>query len=88
MNQKKKSRRAQGLGLDSGLDLAISRFTNSLVFVFNGRRDLYCDGRSVPPAPAGAAQLQASTFPAADILANGSTILSGHYQYNRSLPSP
>jgi hypothetical protein len=31
MNPKKKSRRCRGLGLDSGLDLAISRFTNSLV---------------------------------------------------------
>jgi hypothetical protein len=30
MNQKKKARRARGLGSDSGLDLAISRFTNSL----------------------------------------------------------
>jgi hypothetical protein len=30
MNPKKKSRRCLGLGLDSGLDLAISRFTNSL----------------------------------------------------------
>jgi hypothetical protein len=30
MNQKKKSCRA--LGLDSGLDLAISRFTNSLAY--------------------------------------------------------
>ncbi len=28
MNQKKKARRARGLGSDSGLDLAISRFTN------------------------------------------------------------
>jgi hypothetical protein len=32
MNQKKKARRARGLGSDSGLDLAISRFTNSLVY--------------------------------------------------------
>ncbi len=32
MNQKKKTRRARGLGSDSGLDLAISRFTNSLGF--------------------------------------------------------
>jgi hypothetical protein len=30
MNQKKKARRARGLGSDPGLDLAISRFTNSL----------------------------------------------------------
>ena len=30
MNQKKKPRRARGLGSDSGLDLAISCFTNSL----------------------------------------------------------
>jgi hypothetical protein len=29
MNPKKKSRRCRGLGLDSGLDLAISRFINS-----------------------------------------------------------
>jgi hypothetical protein len=32
MNPKKKSRRCLGLGLNSGLDLAISRFTNSLGF--------------------------------------------------------
>ena len=31
MNPKKKSRRCRGLGLDSGLDLAISRFIHSLV---------------------------------------------------------
>jgi hypothetical protein len=31
MNKKKKASRARGLGSDSGLDLAISRFTNSLV---------------------------------------------------------
>jgi hypothetical protein len=30
MNPKNKPRRCLGLGLDSGLDLAISRFTNSL----------------------------------------------------------
>ncbi len=30
MNPKKNPRRCRGLGLDSGLDLAISRFTNSL----------------------------------------------------------
>jgi hypothetical protein len=30
MNQKKKARLARGLGSDPGLDLAISRFTNSL----------------------------------------------------------
>ncbi len=30
MNPKKKSRRCRGLGLDSGLDLAISRFIHSL----------------------------------------------------------
>jgi hypothetical protein len=30
MNQKKKACRAGGLGSDSGLDLAISRLTNSL----------------------------------------------------------
>ncbi len=30
MNPKKKSRRCRGLGLDSGLDLAISRFIYSL----------------------------------------------------------
>jgi hypothetical protein len=29
MNPKKKSRRCRGLGLDSGLDLAISRFIHS-----------------------------------------------------------
>jgi hypothetical protein len=29
MNPKKKSRRCRGLGLDSGLDLAISRFIYS-----------------------------------------------------------
>jgi hypothetical protein len=32
MNPKKKPRRCRGLGLDSGLDLAISRFTNSLAY--------------------------------------------------------
>ncbi len=32
MNSKKKPRRCRGLGLDSGLDLAISRFTNSLAY--------------------------------------------------------
>ena len=32
MNPKKKSRRCRGLGLDSGLDLAISCFIYSLVF--------------------------------------------------------
>jgi hypothetical protein len=32
MNTKKKSRRCRGLGLDSGLDLAISRFIYSFVF--------------------------------------------------------
>ncbi len=31
MNPKQKSRRCRGLGLDSGLDLAISRFIYSLV---------------------------------------------------------
>jgi hypothetical protein len=30
MNKKKKARQARGLGSDSGLDLEISRFTNSL----------------------------------------------------------
>jgi hypothetical protein len=30
MNPKKKPRRCRGLGLDSGLDLAISRFIHSL----------------------------------------------------------
>jgi hypothetical protein len=35
MNQKKKARRARGLGSDSGLDLAISRFTNSLAFWYH-----------------------------------------------------
>jgi hypothetical protein len=32
MNPKKKSRRCRGLGLDSGLDLAISRFIYSFGF--------------------------------------------------------
>ncbi len=32
MNPKKKSRRWRGLGLDSGLDLAISRFIYSFAF--------------------------------------------------------
>ncbi len=32
MKPKKKSRRCRGLGLDSGLDLAISRFIYSLVY--------------------------------------------------------
>ncbi len=38
MNPKKKSRRCRGLGLDSGLDLAISRF-------------IYSFGLSLPPPP-------------------------------------
>jgi hypothetical protein len=33
MNPKKKLRRCRGLGLDSGLDLAISRFIHSLACV-------------------------------------------------------
>jgi hypothetical protein len=34
MNQKKEARRARGLGSSSGLDLAISRFTNSLADIY------------------------------------------------------
>jgi len=33
MNPKKKSRHCRGLGLDSGLDLAISRFIYSFAFI-------------------------------------------------------
>jgi hypothetical protein len=35
MKPKKKSRRCRGLGLDSGLDLAISRFIYSLGFMWS-----------------------------------------------------
>jgi hypothetical protein len=44
MNPKKKLRRCQGLGLDSGLDLAISRFIHSLGLIGlnfkNGKRSV------------------------------------------------
>jgi hypothetical protein len=37
MNPKKKSRRCRGLGLDSGLDLAISRF----IYSFGCKQTIY-----------------------------------------------
>jgi hypothetical protein len=37
MNQKKKACRTRGLGSDPGLDLAISRFTNSLAYRYVGQ---------------------------------------------------
>jgi hypothetical protein len=44
MNPKKKSRRCRGLGLDSGLDLAISRFIYSFACVLMFRILLLLNG--------------------------------------------
>jgi hypothetical protein len=48
MNKKKKARRARGLGSDSGLNLAISRFTNSLGHTINLTTSQACFFRPRP----------------------------------------